>query len=138
MLKWSKRWPEWREVARIYLELRGSRWSMVRHIARAVWAGPVPRKIWRLRILKGCKNCPVFDREFNRHPDGRGWRLNACAGPHGSGCGCFVPTLALSANPGKTGCWIHDRTGGEEGWPAYHFPSIWHRLAAPFLFLFGK
>lgn len=138
MLNRRKRLPEWREVTRVYLEQRGSRWSMIRHIARAVWSGPVPRNIWRLRILKGCKGCPCFDREALQHPDGRKWRLNACAGPHGSGCGCWIPTLALSANPGTTGCWMYEASEGRDGWPAYHWPSIWHRLAAPFLFLLGR
>lgn len=108
------------------------------HLLKAILAGPVPRKIWRLRILKGCKDCPVFCREPLVHPDGRKWRLNACAGPGGSGCGCHVPMLAISANPGRKGCWYYDVSDGEHGWPAYHFPSIWHRLAAPFRFLLGR
>lgn len=138
MIDWSKRWPEWREVAKIYLARRGNRWSMLWHMARAIWSGPVPRKIWRLRILKACKTCPVFCRVPKSYPDGRKRALNACAGPHGSGCGCWIPTLALSANPGRIGCWMHDVTDGEEGWPAYHFPTLWDRLMAPIRFLLGR
>ncbi len=70
--------------------------------------------------------------------DGRKWHLNACAGPYGSGCGCYTPFLALSANPGRKGCWGADNSEGAFGWEAYRFPSIWHRLYAPIRFLLGK
>lgn len=134
----KKRWPEWRLVASIYLENGGSFISMVRHMAKALWAGPVPREVWRHRILRGCNGCPVFDREVQEDVNGRKWRLNACAGPHGTGCGCWVVTLAMSANPSGNGCWLHTVNDGVGGWPAYRFPTVWHRLFAPIRFLFGK
>lgn len=126
-LNWNRRLPEWRTVSAIYLQQRGGRWSMAVHIARALWSGVVPRQIWRVRILSGCKGCPCFDRE-----------LKACAGPYGTGCGCYVPLLALSANPSGRGCWMHTVTDGQGGWPAYHYPTFWARLFSPIAFLLGR
>ncbi len=138
MLSHKKRLPEWRTVTRLYLQQRGSLLGMAWHMAKALWSGPVPRSVWRQRILRHCNGCPCFDREARQHPDGRKWRLNACAGPHGSGCGCWVPAVALSANPSGNGCWLRSVDATEGGWPAYRFPSFWARILAPFRFLCGR
>lgn len=135
-LNWIKRWPEWSAVTNRYLEQRGPLTAW--HLLKAIWAGPVPRAVWRQRILRGCNGCICFDREINIHPDLRRWKANACAGPHGTGCGCWVPTVALSANPNGNGCWMHTINEGHGGWPAYKFPTIWHRLWASIGFLLGR
>lgn len=127
MISWRKRLPEWQHVTRLYMERGGGAFAMGWHIAKALWSGVVPRKIWRVRILSGCKNCPCFDRHNK-----------ACAGPHGSGCGCYIGLVALSANPSGNGCWMHTHNDGQGGWPAYHYPSFWARLFSPILFLMGK
>jgi hypothetical protein len=136
MLNARKRIPEWRAVVRIYQEQRGPLpfW----HLFKAILAGPVPRSVWRERLLKGCKNCPVFCREEQAMLDGRKCKLNACAGPYGSGCGCWCPTVALSANPGVNGCWGADNGDGSFGWPAYRFTSLWHRVKVTIGFFFGQ
>lgn len=136
MINFRKRFTEWRTVVRIYQEQRGP--LPLWHMVKSILAGPVPRKVWRERLLKGCKNCPVFCREEQAMPDGRKWRLNACAGPHGSGCGCWCPSVAISTNPNGHGCWGYTYTAGEIGWPEYRYRSLWHRVKVTIGFLFGK
>lgn len=135
MLNLRKRLPEIREVARIYQEQRGH--SPFWHIIRAAWTGPVPRSVWRQRLLTKCKGCPLHDREQRVHRNGRKWRLNACAGPLGTGCGCPVFTVAMTANPSGLGCW-GKTWDGDFGWGPFVYRSFWHRLTVTFWFLLGR
>lgn len=132
MMKLKKRFPEWLTVVRVYQQQRGPLPFL--HMLRAILAGPVPRYVWRHRLLRGCNGCPVFDRSERVHQDGRKWRTNACAGPHGTGCGCWTPAIALFA----PACWMHTVNDGQGGWPEYRHPTIWHRLWAPIRFLLGR
>ncbi len=136
MMNWSRRKREWQTVIALYHQQRGR--LPLWHLVKAAWSGPVPRNVWRARILRGCNGCPVFNRALHEYPDGTKRPLNACAGPHGSGCGCYIPLLALSANPNGSGCWMHTVNDGQAGWPAYRFPTILHRLWAPIRFLLGR
>lgn len=127
-MNWRKRIPEWLAVIR---------WNAGRnvpipwlHMLAVILGGPVPRAVWRSRI-RTCLRCPLYRAD-----------LRACSSIHpehlGLGCGCHCPVTCLFAEPYKGGCIARSWGETEMGWPAYRYPSIWHRLWAPIRFLLGR
>jgi hypothetical protein len=129
-VNWPYRIGQWL-VALHFARQRAPWWRMI----RALMSGTVPRSVWRERMRYGCYQCPVFNKE----------RLT-CRGavPQVSrlGCDCFIPLLALTAEPyissEGSGCWGRAALGGEFGWGAYKFPTRGARLVSPIRFLLGK
>lgn len=81
---------------------------------RALLSGSVPKHVWRAR-MRVCRNCPVYDRQKKVC-----WNMNI--GMFGAGCRCYCPTLAMTAEPYKGGCWARGVGLTSEGWPAYKKP----------------
>jgi hypothetical protein len=125
-MNWRKRIPEW--VAVLRFEHGAGVKIPWRHQFVALLSGPVPRDVWRDRLRNGCFKCVLFDKE----------RM-VCRGvvkPFNQwGCGCYLPFVALAAEPYKGGCYGRATFGYDFGWPAYHFRSRWSKMTAFWRFL---
>lgn len=71
--------------------------------------GVVDRATWRAR-LRVCGRCPVYARDWKQ--------CLLVDGEERSGCGCYVPFVALVKRPYPLGCWWREYVDDEGGWPA--------------------
>lgn len=127
-MNWGRRIRQWLAALRMAGVTRVPWLGLL----RAILSGPVPRRVWRQRLRYGCFQCPLYSKI-----DG----IPVCRSSHpdmlGIGCGCYLPFLAMSAEPYRGGCF--GRTLVDDiGWPAYRHPSFRARLLAPIRFLFGR
>lgn len=96
---------KWRAVLR-----EEAKTAKVLPMLRALLTGRTSLRVWRRRV-RTCRGCPIYDRELRRC---RGPVFNGVA----SGCGCYVPYLALTKRPYPAGCWGRAALGGSFGWGA--------------------
>lgn len=108
-MKWTLRIRQWAEVYN-HEAKAVPHWRLWIKIGRALLSGSVPRRVY-IRRLRTCMRCPVYD------PIRRVCRPRDPAYAH-LGCGCFVPFVALTANPYGRGCWGHSYLNSV-GWPAF-------------------
>lgn len=122
MLHWRKHLSHW--AAHVRSQHGRVPWG---NMLLAVLSGPVPAQVWRSRI-RTCAHCPVRSKE--------GWICQTTlANGDTVGCNCVIVFKALSAAPYPKGCFAYEVTGGQEGWPAHHFPNRRAKFAAVLRFL---
>lgn len=128
-MNWRRRIPQWMLLVEAESS-KGSRLGLALKMLRAILSGPVPRRVWRRRMRKGCFKCPIYNPV-----------TKACRPIHPEfkhlGCGCYTPFSALWARPYRNGCWGRDHMENI-GWPAYFHANRWAQFVAIMRFLVGK
>lgn len=138
-MNWRRRIPQWIEALRL-AGVRNVPWF---GLVRAVWSGPVPRAVWRERLRYGCFRCPLYSSVQMPGTTKKTDRVALCRSTHpafmGLGCNCYLPFLAMAAEPHPEGCFgkTLPLTLGL-GWGPHIWPSRWARVRSVIDFLRRK
>lgn len=77
-------------------------WIIGKIVVALLKAKRQPREVYQERMMKGCRNCVIYNRQTKQCGSSEEGAL---------GCGCYMPFKAALADTPEDGCWFEQETG---------------------------